>query len=89
MQEKTLKHTSLCVRERKNVTIDGVENVLGFDESYVSLMTVAGRIVVEGQGLKIESLSKENGEISIIGKIDGVLYAEEKGAKGILARIFK
>ena len=89
MQEKTLKHTSLCIRERSNVTIDGVENVLGFDESYVSLMTVVGRIVVEGRELKIESLSKENGEISVIGKIDGVFYTEEKGAKGVLARIFK
>ena len=89
MQEKTLKHTSLCIRERTSVTIDGVENVLGFDESYVSLMTVVGKIAIEGQGLKIESLSKENGEISVVGKIDGVFYTEEKGAKGVLARIFK
>ena len=89
MSEKLLKHTTLIIKERTCAKIDGVENVLGFDESYVSLMTVAGKIIFEGQDLKIESLTKDNGEIVICGKISGALYEEQKSAKGILSRIFK
>ncbi len=89
MTEKVLKHTSLVIKERASVSVDGVENVLGFDESYVALATVAGKIIVEGEGLKIENLSKNSGEILISGKISGVLYSEEKSPKSFLARIFK
>ncbi len=89
MTEKLLKHTSLVIKERTNVSVDGVENVLAFDESYVALGTVAGKIIVEGQGLKIENLTKDTGEIIITGKITGVFYSEEKSPKGFLARIFK
>lgn len=90
MAEKVLKHSSLVIKERSSVTVDGVENVLGFDESYVALSSVAGKIIIEGQGLKIENLSKENGEILISGRISGVLYEEAKSSpKGFLARIFK
>ena len=89
MVEKTLRHTTIIIKERSSVKIDGVENVLGFDESYVSLMTVAGKIIVEGENLKIESLTKENGEIVISGKISAAFYEEQKGAKGLLSKIFK
>ena len=89
MAEKLLKHTTLIIKEKSNVKIDGVENVLSFDESYVSLMTVSGKIIIEGENLKIESLTKDNGEILICGKISGALYEEQKAAKGVLSRIFK
>lgn len=89
MSEKSLKHSSILIKERKDVSVDGVENVIGFDEFYVSLSTVAGKIVIEGQGLKIESLCKDTGEILISGKISGVFYTEEKTAKNLFARIFK
>ena len=89
MAEKILKHTSILIIERSSVTVDGVESVLGFDESYVALDTVAGKITVEGQGLKIENLSKESGEILITGRVNGVFYEEEKSPKGFFARIFK
>ncbi len=89
MSEKVLKHTSLLIKERSSVEVDGVESVLGFDESYVAFDTVAGKIIVEGQGLKIENLSKERGEILISGKINGVFYEEKKSRDGLLARIFK
>lgn len=89
MAEKVLKHTTLTIKERSSVTADGVENVLGFDETYVALSTVAGKIIIEGQGLKIENLSKDHGEILISGRISGVFYEEKKTPKGILARIFK
>lgn len=89
MSESTLKHTLLTIKDKKSITLDGVENVEGFDENFVALSTAAGRISVEGQGLKIQSLSQQNGEIHIVGNIAGVYYSEIKKAKGLLSKFFK
>ncbi len=89
MQNTGLKHTNLIVSEKKSVSLDGVENVEGFDQNFISLKTVAGRITIEGDGLKIESLSKGNGEIKVIGNILGVYYSEIKKSKSILEKIFR
>ena len=78
MEKEGLKHNYLTVNERNRLMMDGVINVESFDESYVSLNTEDGTVVIEGQGLKIESLSREGGEIEIVGKIIGVYYSEQK-----------
>lgn len=79
----------LTVENKRSVTLNGVESVLGFDESYVSLESSYGRIIIEGEGMKIESLSKENGEIYIVGNISAVYFADEKEKSGMLKRLFK
>lgn len=89
MTDNTLKHRNLIIKEKKSITVDGVENVEGFDEKFVSLSTAAGRITVEGDGLKIISLSGDNGEIHISGNILGVYYSEIRKAKGILSKFFR
>ena len=89
MSETTLKHTLLTIKNKKSSTLDGVENVEGFDENYVVLSTTAGRISVEGQGLKIQSLSQQNGEIHIVGDIAAVYYSEIRKPKGILSKLFR
>ena len=86
--EKQMRHTDLKVKERNKIILNGVCNVIGFDESYVTLDIGEGRVCIEGQGLKIESLSREGGEIEISGRVDGVFYSKEKRAKGGLAKLF-
>lgn len=89
MAENTnVKHTSLAVNNRKTITLDGVLNIEGFDEGYVTVIINEGKLNIEGEGLKIESLSKDNGEIIITGKILGVYYSEHKTPKGFFAKIF-
>ena len=87
-ENKSLKQT-LIIKNRSEISLDGVMNVEGFDESYVSLATSGGRIVIEGENLKIEGLTKEDGRILISGKFDAVLYSEEKSRSGIFSRFFK
>lgn len=79
----------LIIENRKRLVLDGVSHVIGFDESYVSLDTSLGRVVVEGEGMKIESLSRDDGLICITGEISAVFYTEIKGKNGVLRRIFK
>lgn len=89
MSKEEMRHTALTVKERNRITLNGVTNVSSFDEDYVTLDINGGRVYIEGQGLKIESLTQNGGEISICGKIDGVFYEKEKKAKMGLRGLFK
>ena len=79
----------LVISNREKLTVNGVINVESFGEDYLILNTTLGELTVEGEDLKIESLTKENGEILIVGKIDGMFYKSEKSEKGFFKKIFK
>ncbi len=88
MAKEQTKHTDLHVKERNKLTLNGVCNVVSFDEGYITLETSDGRVCVEGEGLKIESLVRESGEIEIVGKIDGVFYTEQKKKTKGISKLF-
>ena len=83
-----VKHTYLNVKDKREITLNGVINVEGFDESYVTLRTEEGKFIIEGSGLKIESLSKEDGVIVISGSFSGAFYSENKATKKLFSRLF-
>ena len=88
MQESTLKHKYLIISEKKSVKLDGVKNIEAFDEACVSLITIAGKITIDGSALKIESLNADNGEIFVTGNISGVYFSEQRIHRGLLERLF-
>lgn len=71
----------IVVTDRKSTVLDGVENVLSFDEGYILLATSLGELTVEGEGLKIENLSKESGEITVSGRICALYYKDKNMKK--------
>lgn len=83
-----LKHDILTIKERNRLTVNGVVNIEGFDEGCVALEISGGKLTVEGRGLKIESLCKENGEMQITGRIDGLFYTEKNKLKSGWFKIF-
>lgn len=82
-------HTYLKLSDRSRLTLDGVSNVISFDEEYLTLDITDGRLNVEGQGLRIESLSREMGEIEIIGRISGIFYSDVKKGRREGKGLFK
>ncbi len=83
------KHHSLALEDWRNLKINGICDIRGFDESSVALESEDGRIYVEGTGLKIESLEKEGGIVIISGDISGVFRATgEKGKRGFFGKLF-
>ena len=86
-EEKTVEnaantHGKITLTDRKTLVLDGVENVASFDESCVLISTALGEVGIEGEGLKIENLSKERGEILICGIVSAIYYKEKpKGRK--------
>ena len=70
----------------QTLNINGVEDIAGFDEGIVILETRLGRISVEGDGLKIESLTRDDGAVFIRGKISGIYRSEKEKKRGLFGR---
>ncbi len=84
-QEKASIGTgSVAIRDREELRMNGVKNVIGFDDGYVSLETELGGVTVEGSEMKIECLT-ESGEITVKGRIDALIFAGHKQKRGFLA----
>ena len=83
-EEKKRAH-KLSLDSRSALEICGVEEVLGFDERFIAVMTPLGKVEIEGREMKIVTMSAESGELTVIGEIDGVYYAAAP-KKGILRK---
>lgn len=80
---------SITLVNRRILTMGGVDDIAGFDEDTVILDTSMGRITVEGKGMKIESLTKEGGNILITGDISGIFCSDTPvKKKGLFERWF-
>ena len=85
-----IQSSKLIINDRSELIVNGIDRVLGFDNDYVLLESEEGRITIEGSALAIDSLTKENGEIVIKGKITAVIYSDVKSdRKGFFARALK
>ena len=75
---------------REKLTVGGVEDVERFDESCIIMSTCAGTLIVTGQGLHIDKLSLDGGELHVDGHIDGLEYEEESLSRsgGFFSRLF-
>ena len=72
---------SLTLEARRKLDLSGVDDVLGFDENSVLLRTSAGMLTVEGEELHIQHMSVDSGELSIEGKINGLIYVDKTTRK--------
>ena len=86
-QEKSESIGSVGIKDRRELRMDGVRNVVGFDDGYVSLDTELGEVTVEGCDMKIERLM-EGGEILVKGRIDALYFTDRKQKRGFFGGIF-
>lgn len=71
----------ISLESRALLNVTAVEEVLSFDESLVSLSLGETVLNISGEGLSVKNLSLENGEITVIGRIDAVVYFEDSPRK--------
>ena len=69
------------IQSRKMLKINGVIQVMNFDNSSILFNTVCGELEIGGSDLSIDLLDLENGLASVIGKIDGINYISERPKK--------
>ena len=85
------KDHEIHITKRSFMSVSGVSEVLSFDEESVTLISVEGELVIEGEGIKIGALDTDRGIVTLSGKIDGFYYVnEEKSEKrGFFSRFSK
>ena len=81
---------SIILENRKKLLIEGVLDVISFDETIVELDTVGGRLTVSGNELHVHALCLEKGQIEVEGQISELVYEDvnTKNKKGVFGRLF-
>ncbi|MHB1043325.1 MAG: sporulation protein YabP [Eubacteriales bacterium] len=89
MQERAAH--SFTLSGRKQLVMEGVQQVGSFDESEIALETNMGTLILKGEGLHITMLNLDTGTLSAEGFFNAAIYTESKKGKGkgILSRILK
>ena len=79
----------LSISDRRVLKVNAVSEVLSFDEDGVTMSVGDLLLTVSGSGLSVSNLSLENGEVTVCGVIDAVVYMEDgKKSKKGLGRLF-
>ena len=81
----------IILEEREQLVVSGVEEVESFDEGTILLTTVQGGLEIQGEGLHIEKLSLDGGDLKVEGDIDAISYEDDAGGSrgGFLARLLR
>ncbi len=77
----------LHLEGRDRLSVTGVQDVSGFDENTVLLLTAEGELCVRGEGLHIERIDLDAGALELRGRVRELSY-EEPPRGGLLARLF-
>jgi sporulation protein YabP len=87
----SFKNQNILIEDRNRITITGVEQVESFNENIIILKTVKGGMTIKGEGLNIEKLNLDDGNVKIDGIINGIIYSDKGlSQKGnIIGKIFK
>lgn len=68
----------VILEDREQLMISGVEEVESFDESAIFLTTAQGGLEIQGEGLHIEKLSLDGGDLKVEGTVNALIY-ESRG----------
>jgi sporulation protein YabP len=80
------------MENRRKISVSGVEDIESFNEEQIILYTCNGVLIISGSGMHISKLSIDNGETTINGEFNSLIYNDTYGKKdksGILARLFR
>ncbi len=83
----------LTIAERKSIVISGVKKIESFDKEEFLMETTLGFLVIKGSDLEIIKLDTYQGNVSIKGRIDSLVYLDEVNKKdkenSLLSKLFK
>lgn len=83
----------LTLAERKSIVISGVKKIESFDNEEFLMETTLGFLVIKGGELEIIKLDTYQGNVSIKGRIDSLMYLDGISKKekdnSFLNKLFK
>lgn len=84
----------LTISERKSIIVTGVKKIESFDSEEFLMETTLGFLVIKGCDLEIIKLDTYQGNVSIKGRIDSLMYLDAVSGKkdkenSFLNKLFK
>lgn len=90
--ENSFNH-GISIAERKNVVVSGVKKIESFDNEEFLMDTTLGFLVIKGSGLEIIKLDTYQGNVSIKGQVDSLIYTDSSLKKekdnSLITKLFK
>jgi sporulation protein YabP len=86
------KKSNLVLENRRRLALTGVVEVISFNETVIMLNTNLGSMTIKGEGLRMNKLDVQNGEVMIVGTINSCVYSGveiKKDNESILKKLFK
>lgn len=83
---------SIHLENRKRMSLTGVQEVISFNEEKIELNTNGGMLIIKGEGLKMNKLDVQNGDVTIVGLVNSITYSGKemkKEKEALLKRLFK
>ncbi len=82
--------SGLILDDRKHMTLTGVIEVISFDDEKIVFNTILGKLVIKGQGLKMDKVDVKNSDVIIRGYMNSFVYSGKvKNKKSFLKKLFK
>lgn len=86
------KKSSLFLENRKKLSLSGIIEVISFNDEIIMLNTNLGTLNIKGEGLRMNKLDVQNGDILITGTINSCIYLNKElkaDKESIIAKLFK
>lgn len=80
---------NIIVENRKQISIGGVKDCLGFDEETITVLTVLGKLIIKGENMHIQNFDTKSGELIAEGKVNAIIYTAQQNNKSIFGKIFR
>jgi sporulation protein YabP len=84
--------SSITLNDRKNILVTGVKKIDSFSASEFMMDTVLGPLSIKGTDLEIVKLDTYQGNITIKGRLNSLVYSDEKTKtkeESLLGKLFK
>lgn len=77
----------ITLDRRESLRVDGVTEVVSFDDTAVVLKTTQGTLLVAGQDLKLRTLTLEGGQVAVDGTVNLLQYEDLRPRGGFFRRL--
>ena len=83
----------VTMTNRRSCAINGVKDVLSFDEHEILLETEQGMLMIKGDELHVNRLTLDKGEVDVDGKMDSFTYSDAANSgnknESFLSKLFR
>ena len=86
--KQNAKPHSLNIENRTKLSLSGVDDVSGFDENTIILTTSLGDLTVRGDGLHIDRIDLDIGQLEVRGHIRELSYDEPVQSSSLWTKLF-